>query len=91
MEGGFLLCLVGRALGEDAVGYVLLLHHQGARCVDEDPWQVLTLGHVHLHFSRGAFLSLMTDVSEDHYCALVGLHVGDALDGPHHAPYDCVV
>ena len=85
MEEGFLHCLVGRALGEDALGSILLLHHQGARCVDEDPWQVLMLGHVHLHFSRGAVLRLMTNVDEDHYCALEGLHVGDGLDGPHHA------
>ena len=79
VEEGFLLCLVGRALGEDAVGCVLLLHHQGARCAVEDTWQALTLDHVHLHFSRGAGLSLMTNVDEDHYCALEGLHVGGAL------------
>ena len=91
MEEGFLLCHVGRALGEDALDSVLLLHHQGTRCVNEDPWQALTLGHVHLHFSRGAVLSLMTNVDEDRYCALDVLHVGDGLDGPHHAPCDCVV
>ena len=94
MEGGFLHCLLGRALGEDALGSVLLLHHQVALCVDEDPWQALTLDHVHLHFAWGAGLSLMTNVDEDHYCALEVLpilHVGDDLDVPHHAPYDCVV